>query len=185
MTRKSEDLLDLFRPAPRRSGGASRSSGSSSASGGRASRGDVSVTLGRRQLLLAGSAVCLVVVLAFVAGIGIGKGKGGAGASPPAARLTSNPYMLVSAPIARVGLRGEPLYDAVMDDLRAKHPELVDRVQPVYPTDEKARASGSICLKIGGFPDRGTAQAVQFQLAVWGLPAAGFPFQTAVPELER
>jgi hypothetical protein len=188
MTRKSEDLLDLFRSAPRRSSGGRASSGSSGrATGGgtgRTGRRELSVTLGRRHLLLGGASVALAVVLAFVAGIGIGRGKG-AGAAPAAVRLTSTPHMLVSAPVPRVGLRGEDLPSLLRDDLHAKHPEFDGRLQFVYPTDEHARASGAVCLKIGGFPDRQTAQAVQFQLAIWGLTGAGFPFQTAVPEPER
>ena len=93
--------------------------------------------------------------------------------------------MLVSAPVPALGLHGEPLVDTVVADLKSKHPELAGRVQQVYPADEKMRASGAVCIKVGGFPDRQTAQAVQFSLAVWGLTGAGFPFQTSVPEPER
>jgi hypothetical protein len=181
MTRRSEDLLDLFRPAPRRGGGGAKAGTAPRARGG----GGPVLTLGRRQAMLAGSGIVLVLVLAFVAGIGIGRGKRGPEASPAAFRLTSTPHALISAPIAKVGLRGEPLYEAAYRDLLKNHPEFEGRVDAVWPADERARAAGSVCLRIKGFPDRSTAQAVQFQLAVWGLTGAGFPFSTSVPEPER
>lgn len=182
MTRKSDDLLELFRPgpAPKRASSASTSVRSRAGGGG-----GVVVALSRRQALLVASAGVLVVVLAFTAGIGIGRGRRAPEGAPAAARLTSTPHVLLSAPIPRVGLRGEDLLPLVVADLVSKHPEFERRIQVVAPSDPRARESGARCLLIRGFPDRDTAQAVQFQLAVWGMTGAGFPFQTSAPTPER
>jgi hypothetical protein len=180
--RKSADLLDLFR-----SGGAAKQAAAPRkapavrSSGG----GGVSVSLSRRQATLAACAAALVLVLAFVAGIAVGRGRHAGGQAPVAARLVGTPHALTSAPIPRVGLRGENLLPIVLADLLDKHPELDGRVQVVPPEEAPLRERGYQCLRVVGFPDRATAQAVQIQLAVWGYTGAGYPFQTSAPEADR
>jgi hypothetical protein len=191
MNRKDTDLLDLFRGpgggAPRRAArSASRASAGSSAGG----RGGA-ISLDRRRAMLGAAAAVLVVVLAFVAGVGIGKAKGRGGGEPPvAARLAQSEgptWALTSAPIPPVGLSGESLPRKVYDELVRKWPEFKDRVVPTLPgspVDKTALESGHRCLTIVGFPDRSSAQSVQFQLAVFTVVGAGCPFGGSVPAPE-
>jgi hypothetical protein len=188
MNRKDTDLLELFRGpgggAPRRSSRGSAARASSSSSSG-------AFSLDRRRAVLAAAAAVLVVVLAFVAGIGIGKAKSRGSADVLAARLAqgqSPTWSLTSQPIPQVGLSGENLPQKVYEELIRKWPEFTERVVatlPPSPVDKPAAESGHRCLTITGFPDRNSAQSVQFQLAVFTVVGAGCPFGGSAPQPER
>ena len=188
MNRQDTDLLDLFRgPGGGASRRTTRSSGGGSSGG---SRAGVAISLDRRRAMLVAAAAVLVVVLAFVAGVGIGRAKGRAATEiPVAARLASGPtWSLTSTPLPPVGLSGENLPEKVYEELIRRWPEFAGRVVltlPSSPVDAKARESGHRCLTITGFPDRNSAQGVQFQLAVFSVVGAGCPFGGSAPQPER
>jgi hypothetical protein len=187
MNRKDTDLLDLFRGP---GGGASRRATRSSGGGGGGARGGAAFSLDRRRATIAAAAAVLVVVLAFVAGVGIGRAKArGVAEAPAAARLAAGPtWSLTSTPLPPVGLSGENLPEKVYEELVRRWPEFAGRVVltlPSSPVDAKARESGHRCLTITGFPDRNSAQGVQFQLAVFSVVGAGCPFGGSAPQPER
>src|SRR5438034_11063254 len=89
-------------------------------------------------------------------------------------------------PLPQVDTKGQRVREIALGDLLDKHPEFQGRVEVVAPPldEEASRKEGKFVLRISGFSDRGTAQAMVFQLGTWQLAGGGSPFLSCRPRMQ-
>jgi hypothetical protein len=178
MSREPSDLLDVFRGRP------ARSRGARAVSRPLVDRKGGEVLLSRRQVLLGGAALGLLVLLAFVGGTAVGRGRrdGVAMANVPKSGPAATVYQFRSRELSRLSAEGGDAQADALESFRRAFPDLAPGVFAVRAEDARGREKpGAFRLLVRGFADRKQATSWLFHVKGWQVGGT-LPFEDSRPE---